>query len=73
MSLHSKVRHLVASFYIRQSVTRCFFLRSEESKEQCAVEAASADKDEELLSDSCSNTENIQPEGAATLVFSSKL
>lgn len=67
MSFYSKVRHLVASFHLRQSVTRCFFfLRSEESKEQRAVEAASADTDEELLSDSCSNTGNIQPEGAAT-------
>lgn len=43
-----------------------FFLRSEEAKEQCAVEAISADTDEELSSDSCSNTEDIQPEGAAT-------
>ena len=41
-----------------------FFLRSE-SKEQCAIEAISADTDEDLSSDSCSNTEDIQPEGAA--------
>lgn len=67
-SFHSKVRHLVASFHTRQSVTRWVFfspLRSEESKEQRAAEAASADTDEELLSDSCSNAGNIQPEGAA--------
>lgn len=55
------------------------FLRSEESKEECAVEATSPDTDEELYSDSCSNAENIQPEGAATssetqlFVFSSRL
>lgn len=45
---------------------RCFFLRSAESKEQCAVEIISGDTDEDLSSDSCSNTEDIQPEGAAT-------
>lgn len=43
----------------------CFFLRSEEPKEQCAVETVTiADTDGEVLSSECnSNTEDSQLEG----------
>lgn len=75
MSFSSKVRHLVVLFHIarksswiapKKKSNQAFFLRSEESKEQCAAEVMSADAEEELSSDSCSNTEDIQPEGGAT-------
>lgn len=78
MRRRGRVRHPVVrrdmSALLGESVNRnpvvnrwISFLRPEESKEQRAAEAVAAHADGEVLSsDSCSNTEDIQHEGAVT-------